>query len=94
MGHSEEGRAAERHQLFQEVSSLHRCQLLFVSFDDDDLVGFSFCTRVFEIAPEAKPMFSFMRDSTIPFEENPKVKSHARYVFMMVSSCRFDCELI
>jgi hypothetical protein len=40
---------------------------------------------VFEIAPGAKAMYSFMRDSTIPFEENPKVKNHARSVFLMVS---------
>ena len=45
------------------------------------------CTRVFEIAPGAKSMYSFLRDSTIPFEENPKVKNHARSVFIMVRHC-------
>ncbi|NP_001413489.1 anaerobic nitrite reductase GLB0 [Physcomitrium patens] len=45
--------------------------------------GINFFRKVFEIAPGAKAMYSFLRDSTIPFEENPKVKNHARYVFMM-----------
>jgi hemoglobin-like flavoprotein len=45
--------------------------------------GINFFRKVFEIAPGAKSMYSFLRDSTIPFEENPKVKNHARYVFLM-----------
>jgi hemoglobin-like flavoprotein len=45
--------------------------------------GINFFRKVFEIAPGAKAMYSFMRDSTIPFEENPKVKNHARSVFLM-----------
>lgn len=45
--------------------------------------GINFFRKVFEIAPGAKDMYSFLRDSTVPFEENPKVKNHARYVFLM-----------
>jgi hypothetical protein len=39
---------------------------------------------VFEIAPAAKGFFSFMQDTSVPFEENPKVKYHALQVFRLV----------
>lgn len=42
-----------------------------------------FC-RIFEIAPTAKKMFPFLRDSEVPVEQNPKLKTHAMSVFMMV----------
>lgn len=44
--------------------------------------------RIFEIAPSAKKMFSFLKDSKVPLEQNPKLKTHAKSVFVMVSdSC-------
>ncbi|GJN30762.1 hypothetical protein PR202_gb19098 [Eleusine coracana subsp. coracana] len=42
-----------------------------------DLAGSS------EIAPSAKQMFSFLRDSNVPLEKNPKLKTHAMSVFLM-----------
>lgn len=43
-----------------------------------------FC-RIFEIAPSAQKLFSFLKDSDVPVERNPKLKSHAKTVFLMVS---------
>lgn len=43
-----------------------------------------FC-RIFEIAPSAQKLFSFLKDSNVPLERNPKLKSHAVTVFVMVS---------
>jgi len=40
--------------------------------------------RILEIAPEAKQLFSFLKDSNVPLEENPKIKPHAKAVFVMV----------
>ena len=41
--------------------------------------------RIFEIAPSAKKLFTFLKDSDIPAEQNPKLKPHAVTVFVMVS---------
>lgn len=41
--------------------------------------------RVLEIAPAAKGMFSFLRDSDGIPQNNPKLKAHAVKVFKMVS---------
>ncbi|RRT67287.1 hypothetical protein B296_00024699, partial [Ensete ventricosum] len=41
--------------------------------------------RVFEIAPSATRLFSFLRDSNVPLDKNPKLKSHAISVFTMVT---------
>jgi hypothetical protein len=44
--------------------------------------------RIFEIAPGAKQMFSFLRDDAggdAPLENHPKLKAHAVTVFIMVS---------
>nr|CAB3501526.1 unnamed protein product [Digitaria exilis] len=38
---------------------------------------------IFEIAPSVKQMFSFLRDSDVPLEKNPKLKTHAMSVFVM-----------
>ncbi|XP_002963458.2 hemoglobin-2 isoform X1 [Selaginella moellendorffii] len=43
----------------------------------------AFFLKIFEIAPTAKQLFSFMRDSTVPAEANPHLKSHALVVFTM-----------
>jgi hypothetical protein len=35
-------------------------------------------------APSAKQMFSFLRDSDVPLEKNPKLKTHAMSVFVVL----------
>ncbi|KAF3786594.1 Non-symbiotic hemoglobin 1 [Nymphaea thermarum] len=47
--------------------------------------GMKFFTKIFEIAPSAKRLFSFLRDSNVPLEQNPKLKTHAFSVFAMVA---------
>lgn len=39
---------------------------------------------VFEIAPAAKKLFSFLKDSGVPLEKNPKLKAHALQVFVII----------
>ncbi|KAL8143528.1 hypothetical protein V2J09_016560 [Rumex salicifolius] len=46
-------------------------------------LGLKFFLKVFEIAPTAKKLFSFLKDSEVPLEKNPKLKSHALTVFVM-----------
>ncbi|KAL9245030.1 hypothetical protein vseg_018729 [Gypsophila vaccaria] len=47
-------------------------------------LALKFFLRVFEIAPTAKKLFSFLRDSDdTPLENNPKLKAHALTVFVM-----------
>lgn len=46
-------------------------------------LGFRFFLRVFEIAPSAKRLFSFLHDSDVPIEKNAKLKAHAITVFKM-----------
>ncbi|KMT00511.1 hypothetical protein BVRB_9g218090 [Beta vulgaris subsp. vulgaris] len=48
-------------------------------------LALKFFLRVFEIAPTAKKLFSFLRDSSddVPLEKNPKLKAHALTVFSM-----------
>ncbi|KAH0459561.1 hypothetical protein IEQ34_012375 [Dendrobium chrysotoxum] len=46
-------------------------------------LGLKFFLRIFEIAPSAAKLFSFLRDSQIPLEKNPKLKVHAMSVFIM-----------
>ncbi|KAF4356920.1 hypothetical protein G4B88_008519 [Cannabis sativa] len=40
-------------------------------------LGLKFFLKIFEIAPSAKKLFSFLKDSAIPLEQNPKLKPHA-----------------
>ncbi|XP_065007097.1 hemoglobin-2-like isoform X1 [Musa acuminata AAA Group] len=47
-------------------------------------VALKFFLRVFEIAPSAARLFSFLRDSNVPLDKNPNLKSHAMSVFTMV----------
>jgi hypothetical protein len=42
------------------------------------------CDRILEIAPAAKGLFSFLRDSDEVPHNNPKLKAHAVKVFKMV----------
>jgi len=46
-------------------------------------LSLKFFLRVFEIAPTAKKLFSFLKDSDVPLEQNPKLKPHAMTVFVM-----------
>lgn len=46
-------------------------------------LGFKFFLRVFEIAPSAKRLFSFLHDTEVPIEKNAKLKGHALTVFKM-----------
>ncbi|XP_014491731.1 non-symbiotic hemoglobin 1 [Vigna radiata var. radiata] len=46
-------------------------------------LGLKFFLKIFEIAPSAQKLFSFLRDSTVPLEQNPKLKPHATSVFVM-----------
>ncbi|XP_022944053.1 plastid division protein PDV2-like [Cucurbita moschata] len=39
--------------------------------------------KIFEIAPSVKNLFSFLRDSKVPLEQNTKLKPHALSVFTM-----------
>lgn len=40
--------------------------------------------KVFEVAPSAKNLFSFLKDSDVPIEKNQKLKSHALKVFVII----------
>ncbi|KAK4284614.1 hypothetical protein QN277_001420 [Acacia crassicarpa] len=46
-------------------------------------LGLKFFLKIFEIAPSAQKLFSFLRDSQVPLEQNPKLKPHAMNVFVM-----------
>nr|BAE75956.1 nonsymbiotic hemoglobin [Alnus firma] len=46
-------------------------------------LGLKFFLKIFEIAPSAQKLFSFLRDSNVSLERNPKLKSHAMSVFLM-----------
>nr|POE67766.1 hemoglobin-2 [Quercus suber] len=46
-------------------------------------LGLKFFLKIFEIAPSAQKLFSFLKDSNVPLERNPKLKSHSVTVFVM-----------
>ncbi|KAJ3674042.1 hypothetical protein LUZ60_006034 [Juncus effusus] len=46
-------------------------------------LGLKFFLKIFDIAPSSTELFSFLRDSTVPLEKNPKLKTHAMAVFVM-----------
>lgn len=50
---------------------------------DSANLGLRFFLKIFDIAPSAKQMFSFLRNSDVPLEKNPKLKTHAMSVFVM-----------
>uniref|UniRef100_A0A804Q3V4 Globin domain-containing protein n=1 Tax=Zea mays TaxID=4577 RepID=A0A804Q3V4_MAIZE len=51
---------------------------------DSESTALKFFLRIFEIAPGAKQMFSFLRDAgDAPLEKHPKLKAHAVTVFVM-----------
>ncbi|KDP46206.1 hypothetical protein JCGZ_10046 [Jatropha curcas] len=46
-------------------------------------LGLQLFLKIFEIAPSAQKMFSFLRDSNVPLHQNAKLKPHAMSVFIM-----------
>ncbi|KAK2665245.1 hypothetical protein Ddye_003819 [Dipteronia dyeriana] len=46
-------------------------------------LGLKFFLRIFEIAPSAKKLFTFLKESDVPVEQNPQLKPHAMTVFVM-----------
>ncbi|GFY95072.1 Non-symbiotic hemoglobin like [Actinidia chinensis var. chinensis] len=46
-------------------------------------LGLKFFLKIFEIAPSAQKLFSFLRESSVPLHQNPKLKPHAMSVFVM-----------
>ncbi|XP_010941916.1 anaerobic nitrite reductase NSHB1 [Elaeis guineensis] len=50
---------------------------------DAAAISLKFFMRIFEIAPSATQLFSFLRDSNVSLDKNPKLKSHAMAVFAM-----------
>ncbi|OAY78847.1 Non-symbiotic hemoglobin 1 [Ananas comosus] len=40
-------------------------------------ISLKFFLKIFEIAPSARQLFSFLRDSDVPLDKNPKLKAHA-----------------
>ncbi|XP_072989118.1 anaerobic nitrite reductase HB1-like [Typha latifolia] len=46
-------------------------------------LALKFFLRVFEIAPSARRLFTFLRDSNVPLDKNPKLNTHAMSVFVM-----------
>ncbi|KAH9610581.1 hypothetical protein KSS87_000866 [Heliosperma pusillum] len=54
-------------------------------------LGLKLFLKIFEIAPTAKKLFSFARDSDVPLEQNPKLKAHATSVFVM--TCKSAAQL-
>uniref|UniRef100_A0A7N2MZ58 Globin domain-containing protein n=1 Tax=Quercus lobata TaxID=97700 RepID=A0A7N2MZ58_QUELO len=54
-------------------------------------LGLKFFLKIFEIAPSAQKLFSFLKDSNVPLEQNPKLKSLVVTVFVM--TCESDVQL-
>ncbi|KAL5218884.1 hypothetical protein ABZP36_019568 [Zizania latifolia] len=50
---------------------------------DSASIGLRFFLKIFEVAPSASQMFSFLRNSDVSLEKNPKLKTHAMSVFVM-----------
>ncbi|EAZ26181.1 hypothetical protein OsJ_10048 [Oryza sativa Japonica Group] len=51
--------------------------------NDSAHIGHRFFLKIFEVAPSARQLFSFLRNSDVPLEKNPKLKIHAMAVFVM-----------
>ncbi|XP_006649689.1 non-symbiotic hemoglobin 3-like [Oryza brachyantha] len=51
--------------------------------DDSANIGHRFFLKIFEVAPSARELFSFLRNSDVPLEKNPRLKAHAMSVFVM-----------
>lgn len=95
MGVYEEGCWWMGSQILSQVSTLYKYYYstsdLIVSiclslFDIHDWINLMMMFRIFEIAPSAKKMFSFLKDSNVPLDQNPKLKIHAKSVLVMVTT--------
>nr|ABR68293.1 non-symbiotic hemoglobin [Chamaecrista fasciculata] len=47
-------------------------------------LGAKFFLKIFQLAPAAQNLFSFIKDSNVPVEQNPKLKPHAAAVFVLI----------
>ena len=70
---------------FNSLIKLSWLYFRFILLKTIELINDFKLGRIFEIAPSAQKLFSFLRDSTVPLEQNPKLKPHAVSVFVMVS---------
>ncbi|KAJ3672792.1 hypothetical protein LUZ60_006166 [Juncus effusus] len=50
---------------------------------DSSNLGLKFFLRIFDIAPSAVGLFSFLRNTDVPLHKSPKLKRHAMTVFAM-----------
>ncbi|CAN0838179.1 Non-symbiotic hemoglobin [Linum grandiflorum] len=55
-------------------------------------LALNFFLKIFEIAPSAKKLFPFLRESDVPVEQNPKLKPHAMSVFLMLFCADLESE--
>nr|QAX32736.1 leghemoglobin [Oxytropis lambertii] len=46
-------------------------------------LSLKFFLKIFEIAPSAQKLFTFLKDSKVPLDQNTKLKPHAMSVFLM-----------
>ncbi|XP_040377352.1 non-symbiotic hemoglobin 3-like [Oryza brachyantha] len=51
--------------------------------DDSANIGHRFFLKIFEIAPSVRQLFSFLCNSDVSLENNPKLRAHAMSVFVM-----------
>ncbi|KAK7264336.1 hypothetical protein RJT34_31943 [Clitoria ternatea] len=54
-------------------------------------LSLKFFNKILEIAPAAQQLFSFLKDSKVPLDQNPKLKPHAMAVF--VTTCQSAVQL-
>ncbi|KAL2328919.1 hypothetical protein Fmac_022346 [Flemingia macrophylla] len=54
-------------------------------------LSLKFFNKILEIAPPARQLFSFLKDSNLPLDQNPKLKPHAMAVF--VTTCQSAVQL-
>ncbi|XP_015952067.1 non-legume hemoglobin [Arachis duranensis] len=47
-------------------------------------LGLKFFLKIFSAAPAATALFSYLKDSKVPLDQNPKLKTHATIVFVMI----------
>ncbi|KAL5210730.1 hypothetical protein ABZP36_006353 [Zizania latifolia] len=50
---------------------------------DSANIGLRFFLKIFEVAPSARQLFPFLRNSDVPLDKNPRLKTHAMSVFVM-----------
>ncbi|KAG8096945.1 hypothetical protein GUJ93_ZPchr0013g36151 [Zizania palustris] len=52
---------------------------------DSANIGLRFFLKIFEVAPSATQLFPFLRNSDVPLDKNPRLKTHAMSVLVMVT---------